>query len=305
MRTITKYRFTLAIVLFITSLNITYACLNGETMVLKNGMLLYEDAQTNVPYGHDFYSYDLDIENIRELDSLYRATNDLDYLSDKGVILIIFNKYKEAIDLYLEIEKMQPGRYATASNIGTAYELMGDNENALKWIKRAVEIDSTSHYNSEWIHVKILEAKIKGETYITTQHLLNADFGDDEFPTSELTKKELGVLSLALYYQLNERISFIKSNDKIVAQLLFDLGNIAYLSGHYEDALEDYRLAEKYGYNGKLIEQRIALVQDPLRRGPADADHSPKQNKLFVLIGSAGLLLAVLFVGVYIHKRNS
>ena len=87
---------------------------------------------------------------------------DLDYLSDKGFVLIISGRYSEAIDLYLQIEKLEPNRYSTASNIGTAYEMIGENEKALHWIKRAVAIDPASHDNSEWIHVNILEAKIHG-----------------------------------------------------------------------------------------------------------------------------------------------
>ncbi len=88
------------------------------------------------------------------------------------------------------------------------------------------------------------------EQLYTTTHLLKTEFGTEESPFSKFTKEELSKLHSALYFQLNERISFIKPKDKIVAQLLFDLGNIAYLLGQYSDALEDYRFAKEYGFEG-------------------------------------------------------
>ena len=178
----------------------------------------------------------------------------------KFKIIKVLKRYEEAIALYLQIEKMQPLRYSTASNIGTAYELIGQNENALKWIKRSVAINAKSHYHSEWIHVKILEAKIKGENFITTSFLLNADFGNESYPKSQSKNEDLEDLATALFYQLNERISFVKPKEKIVAQLLFDLGNIAFLLGNYNDAKADYEQAIKYGFSSRMIENRMRAI---------------------------------------------
>ena len=69
--------------------------------------------------------------------------------------------------------------------------------------KIRLEIDPKSHKSSEWIHVKILEAKIKGQEFYTAKFLLNTEFGLDVNPYSKLTKDELQKLSDALYFQLN------------------------------------------------------------------------------------------------------
>jgi hypothetical protein len=58
-----------------------------------------------------------------------------------------------------------------------------------------------------------------------------------------------------LYYQLNERVSFVKPKDKIVAQLLFDLGNISYLMREKEEAAETYKLAKEYGFNKPVLKK--------------------------------------------------
>lgn len=220
------------VLIFIALFSIqAFGCLNGETLELADGMLLYEDYDGFVPYGHRFGNTEDLYESLRSIDKGYKETRNINYLSDKGLILIILGKYREAIDLYKKIEKLEPGRYSTASNLGTAYELSGDNTKALHWIRRAVQINHDSHYGSEWIHINILKAKLKGNQYITSTFLIGQDFGNHKIPFSKLSGKELFLLKKQLYYQLNERISFVEPKDKIVAVLLFDLANISYLMG--------------------------------------------------------------------------
>ncbi len=293
-------------VLTVLSLSRTLACINGETKVLKDGTFLYEDAEGNVPYGHNFYIDEFE-KGIKQLDSLYQATKDIDYLSDKGILL---KRYDDAINLYLEIEKEQPNRYSTASNIGTAYELTGQNEQALKWIKRSVEIDSQSHKNSEWIHLRILEAKIKGEQFYNTRFLLGTDFGSALNPISTKSGADLKKMSTELYYQLNERISFVNPKEKIVAQLLFDLGNIAFLLGNYYEALEDYRLAKEYGFTEPLMEERVneagrLLKSDREINADLVDNERPSSYLLYGLSGLGLLFSMTLIIVVYKRKRKN
>ena len=273
--------------------------MNGETKVLKDGTFLYEDFEGNVPHGHFFYKDELEA-GAKRLDSLYQLTKDLDYLSDKGLIFILLQKYDEAIKIFLEIEKIQPNRYSTASNLGTAYELIGQNENALKWISKSVEIDPKSHKNSEWIHVKILEAKIKGEQFYTTKFLLDSDFGNDTIPISDISNENLQMLSDALYFQLNERISFVKPKDKIVAQLLYDLGNIAFLLGNYYDAREDYIMAKEYGYSSHIIEIRAKKIEQKIEKSQSSkksiAKKSVHKKEVYILASVILVILVIIFI---------
>lgn len=286
----------------------TFACLNGASKILKNGTVLYEDSEGSVPFGHDFYKDNFE-SGLRKLDSLYKVTNDLDYLSDKGLLLILLERYKEAIALYLEIERTEPNRYSTASNIGTAYELFGQNENALKWIKKAVELDPKSHHNSEWIHVKILEAKIKGEQFYTTSFLLNTEFGSDSLPNSQMSKQQLRDLFDALYYQLNERISFVKPREKIVAQLLFDLGNIAFLLDRYFEAAAIYEQAKLFGYTGQIIEQRLkevdTLSKKPKQTKKSDSSKLEESHVTFWPWTIAGTFVTTLAIVFFSRRRKS
>lgn len=239
----------------------SFACLNGEMLKLWDGSFLYMDYNNATPQGHNFRERSrADLQRtVARLDSLYRINEDIRILSDEGLVLIVLGEYKKAISLYQEIEMTEPNRYSTASNIGTAYELDGQNKKALFWIEKALSLDPQSHNGSEWIHVNILKAKINGEPFTNSKFLLNTDFGTDSIPRTDLRLKALDSLSSALYYQLNERISFVKPKDKIVGQLLFDLANITFLRGQYRVAIADYVLAREYGYSDdKLLNLRLA-----------------------------------------------
>jgi hypothetical protein len=234
--------------------------LNWEIKTLKNKVEIYRDhKEYYVPKGHQFKIKDF-AGLILDLEKGYKKTNDIDYLSDKGYVLIIQGKYQEALKLYLEIEKIKPNRYSTASNLGTLYELMGENEKAYSWIKKSIKINADSHEGSEWLHLKILEAKIQKLQNPTGEFLISTNFGSAINPKTLLSDEELIKLKDALYYQLNERISFIKPKDYIIAVLLFELGNI---SMTYEygstDAAEIYELSKMYGFQNDLINERLVV----------------------------------------------
>lgn len=240
------------------TLNNTIACLNGDTKELKDGWTLFQDDDktSDIPTGHRFYNFDKLDEEVLRLDSLYKLTKDVDYYSDKGLVLILLKRYDEAIKIYLEIERLFPNRYSTASNLGTTYELIGENELALKWIKKSLSIDKKSHDSSEWIHVKILEVKLKGETHINSQNLLGFDFGNvNEVKDLGLSKKELNEKAVAIRYQLQERMSFIKPKDKIVSLLLLNLGTIYYVQKRYFESLKV--LESSFDYAELKIEKDV------------------------------------------------
>ena len=245
--------------LFVTFIcfSYTFACINGVEKGLSTGTTLYIDHEGLIPYGHEFW---LNKENrdLEKLDSLYQVKPDVKYLTEKGIVLIVQKDYKNAIKLYLEIEKKTPNLYSTASNLGTAYELAGDNENALKWISRALEINPDSHNKSEWIHVNILKIKLEQLQFLP-EKLIGVDFGEENFPQSKLSKQEIEALIKQMYFQINERISFVKPKDDIMAQLLFEYGNLLLLDNKKTEANEVYNMAIKYGFNSSLIQERLEL----------------------------------------------
>ncbi len=297
---------TIVLLLFFIKSSCVFACLNGEKYLLKNNSLLYQDHETSLPFGHHFHTSQFD-ENLFKLDSLYNKTKDLDYLSDKGLILILQKKYVLAIELYQFIEKKEPNRYSTASNIGTLYELMGENEKALLWINKAIQINPKSHHNSEWLHSKILEAKIKGENYFTGEFLLGVNFGTAKKPTTKMSDEEVRKLERTLFYQLNERISFIKPKDKIVALLLFELGNIKLRKNKLTEAQKIYLKAKEYGFTDKILDQRLELTNYKSSAKVQKNGHlkSKKEVKIDILkTSSLTLVISILILFGFILLKK-
>ena len=275
------------------------ACLNGEIYELKDGSILYEDYDERiVPRGHAFFPDEFD-GALHNLDSLWKKTKDVDYLSDYALVLALKKQYDESAKIYLQIEKMSPGRYSTASNLGTVYELMGQNEKALQWISKAVAINPQSHKNSEWIHVNILKAKIEGEDAINSEFLLDTDFGDSASPSSRLDHQELVALRDALYYQLNERVTFVDPPDKIVAVLLFNLADIAWLTGERTDAVRVYGIAEEYGMDGEFFKSRYNNAKTKIIvLNPAATMKRSYSALVPLMLGGLGLCVVAIFVVV-------
>jgi hypothetical protein len=78
-------KFKLILLLLLLSNSNSFACLNGESKLLKNGSYLYMDPNIGLPFGHNFFDYQFERTSF-ELDSLYTKTKNIAYISDKGLI---------------------------------------------------------------------------------------------------------------------------------------------------------------------------------------------------------------------------
>ena len=187
-----------------------------------------------------------------------QAGGDYKVRNDLASALMHTGDAQTAIQILEEIEKSEPGLYQTASNLGTAYELAGKNENALEWIRKGIERNPKSHDSSEWIHVKILEAKIaqdKNTDLPADGSILGLHFDFSSRPKQPPTLPAgnsgevltMDQIEAGLKYQLHERLQFVKAPDLIVASLLLDLGNIIALkSGSHGAAQGIYEFASSY-----------------------------------------------------------
>jgi tetratricopeptide (TPR) repeat protein len=239
-------------------------CCINEYRTLLNGELVFTDADNAAPIGRfNANNKTYLLKKLNEADSIYKLTGKLEDYSDFGSMLVYIGQYLKAKEIFQAIEQKSPGLYRTAANLGTTYELLGQNDSALFWIKRAIKINPNSHKGSEWIHIKILEAKVKAngdEKYLWSHSILSLDFGDDKIPVN---KNHLDLQNLRdhLYEQLNERMSFTKPKDPIVAQLLFDLGNVCALTMDATSGLQVYQSAKDYGYNSDLFNKRQSYFE--------------------------------------------
>ena len=152
-----------------------------------------------------------------------------------------------AVRLLEKLYALFPNEYNILANLGTAYELIGNNSKALELLRRAVEINPGSHEKSEWIHIKILEQKLTSPpNYASIIDLKIKDFptwlrnDTYQFPQNpEALKKQIA-------YHLHERISLIKAPDPIISQLLLDFADIVSKQDGNTAAIPFYDYANTY-----------------------------------------------------------
>lgn len=221
------------------------------------------------------------IDRSRYVIEAAREDPSFENLNDLAAVLIRHGRLAEAVSLLLFLERKYPGHYETASNVGTAYELMGRNKDALKWILEGMKRNPNDHYGTEWLHVHILKAKL-GQLPKPGpgRSILNLDFGNDATPRRPATftignaGKQLSLFSvgLALRYQLLERIAFVSAPDPMVAGLLLDWANLELLAGTVESADVLYDAAIRYGSDAS---RTIAVRKAQVARILATAKRTP------------------------------
>lgn len=209
------------------------------------------------------------VERKAALETVLAGSPTFEQRNDYGAALIRLGDYEQARVFFEELEKTAPGNYSTAANLGTAYELLGQPARALEWIKEGVRRNPASHEGSEWLHVKILEAKLmlaKEPGWLKSHSVSGADFGTGPAPARPALPhdflgkaKTLENVRDALHYQLHERLYFVSPPEPIVADLLFDLGNALAHTLSLEHAYEVYGLSLEFKPDKPVAQRREHL----------------------------------------------
>ncbi|MDG1333270.1 MAG: tetratricopeptide repeat protein [Crocinitomicaceae bacterium] len=227
--------------LFVLIFNVTasHACLNYYYSIDNQGHFHDGEAEDlRRAFNTNFNTSRLE-KNLKKLQLKLEASKDYKLLSDYAVLLLKAGKTAIALDILEQLSLKHPNDYQIAANLGTAYELSGNNEKALEYIKRGIELNPDSHGGSEWVHVKLLEAKLKladDPSYLDSITVLNL---------TEAQKKDKKVRD-QLTIQIRERFPFCKGPDPIMASLLIDLGDCYANTVSLEFAKASYEIAKHY-----------------------------------------------------------
>ncbi len=234
-----------------------FSCVN-EYRTRLSGEIRYQE-----PLDGRVYTWHPDTTKLRMQANAYlkhyQETDSIIYLSNYGAKLIWLGEYELAKTIFLGIEKNYPNQYATASNLGTIYELLGVNDSALVWIRRGIALNPDSHQGSEWIHEKILNFKNSAEKDYS-KSILGLDFGTEDLPKNK-RGYDLKALEQSLEIQLRSRHYFIPDSNRIIGNLYFDLGNVYALNHDVETALGSFQVAKENGFTSPLMEKRIQVFE--------------------------------------------
>jgi len=167
-----------------------------------------------------------------EMEAALRHATNYNDRSDYSVALARLGRNDESVALLKQLESEQPGNYFIAANLGTALELSGQNEEALRWIKEGLKRNPDAHHGTEWLHAKILEAKIarqKDPEFFKHHSVLELDpahiSGDLKLDGKSFASTNV---TSAIQDQLEERLQFVKPPDEAVASLFFDYAAMEY-----------------------------------------------------------------------------
>ncbi|WP_375562076.1 hypothetical protein ACE193_05880 [Bernardetia sp. OM2101] len=173
------------------------------------------------------------------------------YLSDYSIALMKLGKADIALELLKALNYHYPNDYKITANLGTAYELNSELDSALKYIKKGLELNPNSHRESEWVHVKILEAKKKikqNPSYLTKNSILQLS---EKQKNDKKTYEQINI-------QLRERFPFSPPPNEIMAHLIMEFAECATNIESVEYANALYNLVNKYyEYNSEYLQTRI------------------------------------------------
>lgn len=174
-------------------------------------------------------------------DAINTQLNLFENENDQALTYMRLGRYDEAAAILEKLEKEKPGEYNVIANLGTLYELKGENEKALQYIQKAVSINAQSHHGSEWIHIKILQAKLlhKNDDWWVTHPVL-------DIPSVE---KAPELIISDLIYQLKERLPFTQAPDELMAAVLRETANYLQHQNKKEQAWIIYKIAIGYDSN--------------------------------------------------------
>lgn len=167
----------------------------------------------------------------------HRGEKEDDFQNESNIALYYMKlgQVKKALEKLEVLTAEYPDEYIIIANLGTAYELDGQLKNALKFIKKGYEINPTSHYGSEWIHIKILEAKIA--------HGANSDWlrrnaiiSVEELLENQSNQHDHNYRN-HLVTQIRTRVPFTPSPNPVIANLLRTYAEFCEEHSSYENAL--------------------------------------------------------------------
>lgn len=188
--------------------------------------------------------------------------------SDIAVNLAYLGKYEESLAILRRLQKTNPSDYSITANLGTTFELVGKNDSALLYIKKGVKLNPGSHQGSEWVHIKILEAKLqlaKNPGWINNKRVLGTGV-TLESPQNELLFEKTNDIE----YQLQERVPFTPFPDKILANVFDELGDLYATQQSVEFAYTAYDFSlqydpdDTYGAKKKRENLRPVLIKNKI-----------------------------------------
>ena len=150
-------RLILALTLLLASANLASACLwDHDTLLMERRRfptVVELISGKFLRHSPEFYQW-------RVADRTAKLKADpsrLDWYDDLAVAHHKLGDNKKAIEIILQKDKLQPGLYETEANLGTFLLFDGQWEEALKHVRKALEINPNAHFGREKYQAYLIE----------------------------------------------------------------------------------------------------------------------------------------------------
>lgn len=280
----TIVRYVLLLCFCVSGLNAS-ACLNAEGVDIFGHKTLYDTPFKFIEDLREPFPKETLHKRIQWLESEIKTSRyPYGEVMELSVYLVYDGQYDQAIRVLHKQGQDDEYTYSICANLGVAHELLGNLDSAYFWTKRAVEINASSHYGSEWIHLKILEAQqaLQNDPHWLENHtVLDIPISRDSLPDpASFDKIPVQVLADQLEYQLLERMYFVQPENAIVGQLLLLLADAYSLAVDAGNAAGTYALAKVYDPGlATVVDKRLAVLERVLHPGLIEqiAAHLPSE----------------------------
>ncbi|NOQ70986.1 MAG: hypothetical protein GQ574_03230 [Crocinitomix sp.] len=241
----------LFILIIIITVQPVRGCLNYYHTIDQDGDFHEMTENGFIGFNKNF-NYKLIASKLPDLEADFQNKKSPYLLSDYAVLLMKAGKIEASLALLIELNRNLPNEYQIAANLGTAYELNGELDSAIHYINRGMELNPEAHEGSEWVHIKVLECKLKqieNPNYLNNTSVLELTA---EQKANYKTRHQLEI-------QIRERFPFTPGPNQIMASLMIDLGDCYASDLSIEYAKAFYTIAaEYYGAETEITSPKIS-----------------------------------------------
>jgi tetratricopeptide (TPR) repeat protein len=226
----------LLFVLFCVSTK-TFACLNLYVVNEDGRAGVYED----YPPFRIIMSVERDLNSLKMYEGFIKeGKSGHNYISNYAVYLIKLGRHKEALSIFTKLVSKHPKEYELLANLATAYELNGKLDSAYEYMKLSLQINPSSHKNSEWFHLRFLEAALKAKDKGSKVESLNILKLDTE------TAQSVGY---EISHQLKERLPLTSAPNPLLSKAVEETADFYKKNISIDWSIKLYAIAIGYSDN--------------------------------------------------------
>jgi hypothetical protein len=219
--------------------------------------------------------YETEAARLRELRKAGKLS--ADQYADLGAYLIRLGEIEPAVEVLREGHRQHPEHFAIAANLGTAWQLYGDLNQAAEALRLAVELAPETLRPVEQLHLRLVEARRREPPGVQTpDDLFGVDLLAGGFRAGGLDEGRLAKLPKDAVAQV-QRLALALPNDP---RLLWLIGELAHATGDVQIAAEVFELCvSQYGLSHPLLRERRLAARQTAERLRLDSTSSRAEHE--------------------------